>query len=112
MNWLALTEISQLDKIPDESNERSIVIFKHSTRCSISHMAKGRLDRSEGVFEIPFYYLDLIAYRDISNQIADKFQIHHESPQVLIIRKGECVYAESHSGIMIEEIAEQIKEYA
>ena len=112
MNWLPLSEISQLDQIIDQSNEQPIVIFKHSTRCSISHMAKGRLDRSEEIPETPFYYLDLIAYRDISNQIAEKFQVHHESPQILLIRNGECVYAESHSGIMMEEIAEQIKESA
>lgn len=110
MNWLPLTDVSQLDAITEKSNEQSVVLFKHSTRCSISHMAKGRLDRSEDIPDTDFYYLDLIAFRNISDEIAKRYQVHHESPQILLIRNGECVYAESHSGIIIEEILEEIKE--
>ena len=111
MNWLPLTQMSQLDEISDRSHENNVLIFKHSTRCSISSMAKGRLDSHE-FDNVPVYYLDLIAHRDISNQIAERFSVHHESPQILLIRNGECVYAESHSGIMVEEIEEQLAEYA
>lgn len=112
MKWLPLTHMSELDEIASLSQESNVVIFKHSTRCSISTMAKGRLDRSKDIESAPFYYLDLIAHRDISNEIAERFQVHHESPQILLIRKGECVYAESHGGIMIEEIEEQLAQYA
>ncbi len=108
MDWLPLTEISQLDIIADESRERNVVIFKHSTRCSISDMAKGRLDRSNAVKGVSFYYLDLIAHRHISDEIASRFQVHHESPQILIINNGECTYDESHSGIAIDEIKKQL----
>ncbi len=112
MNWLPLTDANQLDAIAEKSNARGVVIFKHSTRCSISHMAKGRLDRSDSITDVDFYYLDLIAYRSISDEIAKRFQVHHESPQILLIRNGECVYAESHNGIIIEEIQEQIEQHA
>lgn len=70
-------------------------------------MAKMRLEREEEPEGIKFYYLDLLSYRTISNKIADEFHVVHESPQVLLIKNGECVYEESHNGIAMEEIAEQ-----
>jgi bacillithiol system protein YtxJ len=70
-------------------------------------MAKGRLDRSVAPEGVAFYYLDLIRYRNISNKIAELFHVHHESPQILLIRNGECRYDESHNGISMEEIVAQ-----
>jgi len=107
MNWIALTEEAQLDQIKEQSKQQPVVIFKHSTRCSISDMAKGRLERKTAPENVQFYYLDLIRYRNISNDIAKVFGVHHESPQVLLIKNGECVYDESHNGISMEEIAEK-----
>ena len=107
MNWTALTEETQLETIVEESKTQPVVIFKHSTRCSISSMAKGRLERETAPDNVKFYYLDLITYRGISNSIAEKFKVHHESPQVLLIKDGECTYEESHNGITMDEIAEQ-----
>jgi bacillithiol system protein YtxJ len=107
MNWIHLTDEAQLDHIKLESNDQPVVIFKHSTRCSISAMAKMRLERADAPGTIKFYYLDLIRFRNISNRIAEVFGVHHESPQVLVIRNGECVYDESHGGIEMSEIVEQ-----
>jgi bacillithiol system protein YtxJ len=106
MNWIELTGLQQLDQIRQSSLERPQVIFKHSTRCSVSSMALHRLERSEAPAGADFYLLDLIRHREISNTIAESFSVYHESPQVLIIRNGECVYDESHSGINMEEIRE------
>lgn len=107
MNWIELTEEAQLDTIIEESKEHPVVIFKHSTRCSISFMAKSRLDKEETPDNIKFYYLDLIQYRPISNKIAELFEEVHQSPQILIIKNGECVYEESHNGINMDDILEQ-----
>ncbi len=107
MNWIDLTDESQLETIKALSNQQPVVIFKHSTRCSISSMAKNRLDRSTAPDSILFYYLDLLRFRPLSNKIAETFQVHHESPQVLLIRNGECIYDESHGGIDMTEITEQ-----
>lgn len=107
MNWIALTEEAQLDQIKEQSKQQPVVIFKHSTRCSISDMAKGRLERKTAPENVQFYYLDLIRYRNVSNNIAEVFGIRHESPQILLIKNGECVYDESHNGISMEEIAEK-----
>jgi len=107
MNWLELTNEQQLQMIVEQSKEQPVVIFKHSTRCSISSMAKNRMERETAPGNILFYYLDLIRYRNISNKIAEEFQVHHESPQILLIKNGECIYDESHNGISMGEIAEQ-----
>jgi bacillithiol system protein YtxJ len=104
MTWLKLEDDSTLEEITEKSKENPQVIFKHSTRCSISSMAKTRLERSTSPGNIDFYYLDLIAHRDVSSKVADKFNVFHESPQVLVIKDGQCVYDESHSGISMEDI--------
>ena len=106
MNWLPLTSIEQLDEISILSSQKPQLIFKHSTRCSISMVVKSRLEKSVTPEHIDFYYLDLLNYREISNQIASKFSVHHESPQVLLIVNGDCIYDESQMGITMDEIVE------
>lgn len=108
MKWIPLTTTAQLDDIRVKSIQKPQVIFKHSTRCSISSMALNRLEREEAPETADFYYLDLIQYRILSNEVAETFQVHHESPQILLIKNAECVYDESHQGISMQELAEQI----
>ena len=107
MNWIPLTDQNQLETIKDQSFTTPQVILKHSTTCSISKMALARLERAEAPTSIQFYYLDLLNYRAISNAIAEKFSVYHESPQILLIKNGECKFDESHGGIQMEEILEQ-----
>lgn len=108
MEWNKLTDISQLDEINVASNAEKIMIFKHSTRCSISSSALNRLERNwndeKDAVKIKPFYLDLIAHRDISNGIAQKWNIEHESPQVLVIENGKCTYHNSHMGIDYNEL--------
>ncbi|MDQ6814038.1 MAG: bacillithiol system redox-active protein YtxJ [Bacteroidota bacterium] len=108
MNWIELKREDQLNNIIEQSHFRPQVIFKHSTRCSISSMAKGRLERSLAPENADFYYLDLIAHRNISNKVSAAFDVFHESPQILVIRKGECTYDESHGSISMDEIEDQV----
>jgi bacillithiol system protein YtxJ len=108
MNWIQLQTETQLEEIREKSADRPQLIFKHSTRCSTSMLVKNRLERSGQPESIDFYYLDLIRYRPISNKIADTFRVHHESPQILLIRNGQCVYDESHTGITMDDIIDQI----
>jgi bacillithiol system protein YtxJ len=108
MNWKTLDSASQLEQIKTASAQQPVVIFKHSTRCAISAMVKSRLERAEAPGNVDFYYLDLIRHRDISNKIAADYAVEHESPQVLLIRNGECVYDESHNGISMDELRDVI----
>ncbi|MBK6937514.1 MAG: bacillithiol system redox-active protein YtxJ [Chitinophagaceae bacterium] len=107
MNWHQLSSEEQLKKIIEASYQKPQVIFKHSTRCSISGAARARLEKSAEPEGIEFHYLDLLSYRPLSNKIAETFHVHHESPQVLLIKKGECIFDESHLSIYMEEIIEQ-----
>jgi bacillithiol system protein YtxJ len=104
MKWIPLLNEEQIEDIKINSSHTPQVIFKHSIRCSISSMARNRLDRTETPDGIDFYFLDIINHRNISNKIAQDFHVQHESPQVLIINKGTCIYDESHSGIDMEDI--------
>lgn len=112
MNWIKLSSSEDLNKLKEESAEKPVIIFKHSTRCSISSMALNRLERSwseEEMNEVKAYYLDLISYRPVSDQIAADFNVPHQSPQVLIVKDGEAVYNTSHMGISYQEIKEIVK---
>lgn len=107
MEWQTLQHESQLDEIINVSNDHPVVIFKHSTRCSISSAAKGRLERhweNQNAKKLEAYYLDLLNYRNISNKIAEVFNVQHESPQALVIKEGKCVYTSSHYDISYEDL--------
>jgi len=103
MRWIQLETAEQIKQI--QQNPGYSVIFKHSTRCSISMMAKRKfeLDWTDLPEDISLYFLDLIKYRELSSQIAHDFHVHHESPQLLLIKDGECILDQSHSDISVEE---------
>lgn len=110
VNWIQLTELKTLEEIKRKSFDKPQVIFKHSTRCSISTMA---LNRFESKFDliankVDAYYLDLILFREISNEIAYQFNVTHQSPQVLLIINGECTYNASHSSINVGIVIEKL----
>jgi bacillithiol system protein YtxJ len=114
ISWNNLTDLEQLNEIILLSNESPVLIFKHSTRCSVSRMALKQFEAESlqcNVFtqdKVTPYFLDLIAYRDISNEIATRFQVVHQSPQVLLIKKGKSVYDASHSDIDANDLAERL----
>ena len=109
MEWIHLTDEEQLRNITEKSKEKAQVIFKHSNRCSISSVALQRLQKGKQPGEIEFYFLDLIRYRPLSNKIAEVFNVRHESPQVLVIKNGQCIFNESHLGIDMHDIIDQAK---
>ena len=111
MNWKPLESTAALQTLENESHEHPILIFKHSTSCSISGMALNRLERAWNDQETQgteAYFLDLIRYRDVSRQVAESFRVEHQSPQVLLIHKGECVYNTSHMGISYQALKDQL----
>lgn len=109
MNWLPLIAEQQLmdvNLLSEQSAVKAVVLFKHSTRCGTSSMALGRLERSWKLpdKEVPTYFLDLLKFREVSNKIATIYGIPHESPQILVIKNGKCIYASSHSEISVPDI--------
>ena len=101
VNWIPLTDLGQLNEIIEISVDKPVVIFKHSNRCSISRMALKQFENEFDLtqHQVTIYFLDLLAYRDISNAIALNFKVIHQSPQLLLIKNGESVYQVSHSDI-------------
>jgi bacillithiol system protein YtxJ len=112
MQWNKITQEESLNTIKEDSFKNPVVIFKHSTRCSISAMAWDRMQRSwkeSEVNSIKPFYLDIIAHRPLSNKIADDYNVEHESPQLLMISNGECVYNASHMEISYQEIKRRLQ---
>jgi len=112
MEWNTLSAADDLRRLQEESKEKRILIFKHSTRCNISRAALDRLERNwkaEEMAHIKPYYLDLISYRNVSNLIESQFGVVHESPQVLIIENGKAVYDSSHFDIDYQQIRNAAK---
>ncbi|WP_456378264.1 bacillithiol system redox-active protein YtxJ [Lutibacter sp.] len=110
LNWIALTESNQLLTIISQSKIKPILLFKHSTRCGVSRMALKSFERE---FDLPesvvdLYFLDLLKYRNISSEISEKFGVHHQSPQVLLVKDEQVIYNDSHYQISVDAIKKVI----
>lgn len=105
VTWIQFTNINQLNEIITQSVIQPVVIFKHSTRCSVSRMAlryfENEFNSSDKVI---LYFLDLLEHRAISNEIAARFEVIHQSPQLLLISNGKCIYNASHSSIEADSL--------
>ena len=105
VTWNQLTDLGELNEIITISEEKPVVIFKHSTRCSISRMAlkqfENQYDAQENI--VPYFFF-LLKHRDISNEIAIQFNVQHQSPQILVIKDGKSVYNASHSDIDADDL--------
>jgi len=98
--WQALTDVSQLNEIEKKSKTKTQVIFKHSTRCGISSMVMNQFISMYDIdANMDLYYLDLLSHRDVSNEVGYKFQVIHQSPQLLIIKNGSTIAHASHGAI-------------
>ena len=109
--WHALTETDQLAEIENESEKQPVVIFKHSTRCGISRMVLNNFERNYDLpkdKEVKLYFLDLLANRDISGEVADRFSVRHESPQMIILKDRKVVHHASHQSIELASVKEHI----
>ena len=110
MKWNQLESTEQWEAVIAASAQRPQIVFKHSTRCSVSKVAQTRLEGSQLPENGDYHFLDLIRFRDISNRIAADLKVTHESPQILIIRNGVCTFHESHLGITAKEISVELQD--
>lgn len=98
--WIGLNSIEQLEDISEKSKTKTQIIFKHSTRCGISRMVMNQFVSAYNVsIDADLYYLDLLNYRDVSNEVGYKFQVLHQSPQLVVIKNGVSVAHASHGAI-------------
>ena len=110
-SWHTISKDLDLSTIDELSKNQYCLIFKHSTRCSISTIAQSRLEKNWDIDDavIRPYYLDLIQYRNISNLIGTKYDVTHQSPQVLLIKDGISIYDSSHLDINVDNIKSMIQ---
>jgi bacillithiol system protein YtxJ len=109
MEWNMLADLGQLHEIIDLSHNKAVVIFKHSTRCSISRFALKQFENEFKLEDVVApYFLDLLAHRMISNEVATRFDVAHQSPQILLIKDGKAIYNASHSDIDAQNLMEFI----
>jgi bacillithiol system protein YtxJ len=104
--WKTIESLQELQEAEKASFEKPLVLFKHSTSCSISSMAKSRLEGASDGSSPTIYYLDLLSHRDISNEIASRFKVRHESPQVVVLDNGKVQYHASHGAINMNDLVE------
>lgn len=99
--WLGLSTTEQLNDLIQNSFQKPQIIFKHSTRCGISRMVKSQFEKDYNVEteEADLYYLDLLNYREVSHAVANKLEIVHESPQLIVVKDGKVFIGESHGAI-------------
>ena len=105
MHWIQLTDLAQLNEIYTLSFSHPVLIYKHSSRCSLSSLVLQRIEGEVPPPDLHFYFLDLVRFRNISDSVAEQYAVFHESPQILLIKNGECVYEESHYSISLQEAA-------
>lgn len=108
--WHPLTRLEQLQEIEQESKERTVAVFKHSTRCGISRMVLKSFEndiRQKDLENVKLYFLDLISNREISNEIASRFKVEHESPQLILIRDQQVIHHASHHSISAGDLEER-----
>jgi len=113
MKWNEIKTEEDLNTAVLESNAHPILIFKYSTRCAISDRVLSIFQHEwdsnkENNEKVTPYLLDLIQYRNLSNEIARRFKVRHESPQVLVIKEGECIYNESHGMVRFDDVIKSV----
>lgn len=99
--WISLNSLEQLKEISEKSKTKPQVIFKHSTTCGISRMVLNMFTNNYAIHgnQLDLYFLDLHAYREVSNEVGIHFQVLHQSPQLLIVKNGVTVFHTSHGAI-------------
>ncbi|WP_293892661.1 bacillithiol system redox-active protein YtxJ [Flavobacterium sp.] len=109
VGWRQLTDLGQLNEIVSESTDMPVLIFKHSTRCGVSRMILKQFENEFDLHEeITPYFLDILAYRSLSNEIANRFEVVHQSPQLIVIKDGKAVYNDSHESLDASQLEQFI----
>ena len=111
--WKVLTNANEIDELKKLSFEKPVAVFKHSTRCGISSMAKFELENGWDIDSdaLSLYYLDLLAYRNVSNSVAEALGVVHQSPQLLLLKDGEVVFYTSHHGVHLSGLKKALTDF-
>jgi bacillithiol system protein YtxJ len=81
-----------------------LLVYKHSNRCPVSTWAKRSLN-SVPVYPWPTVEVDVIGQRPLSQRIAGDLEVHHESPQLILVKHGKAVAQVSHDSVTADTVA-------
>lgn len=109
-SWKNLDTVEKIDVIIENSKHKLQIIFKHSKTCGISQSAYDKLESGFALLEgkVDFHYLDLLSYRSVSNEVAEKTGVLHQSPQIILLENGKVVYTVTHLAISPKKIVEHL----
>ena len=99
-NFIELKSADRLEELFAQSSEKPVVLFKHSLTCPISAGVYSEVSQADADINLVIVQTS----RDVSNEIARKTGIRHESPQAIVIKDGRAVYHASHYDITAEDI--------
>jgi len=105
-----LNDIEDLARALDESDRRPVLIFKRSNSCPISTKAYSQflsfLEQADS--NVSYNLVTVQEARDVSNEIASRLRLEHQSPQAILIRKGRTVWNASHFAITVESLSDAV----
>ena len=90
------------------SEERPIVIFKHSATCPFS--AAAQVEVAHAKHDVDIYGIVLQYTEDLKHEIADKLGVEHQSPQTIIVHKGKAISHQWRSEIQERKLKQAVKE--
>ena len=113
MQWHSIQSPDEVDVVQQRSHDKPQVILKHSTRCNISAMSKARLERAytDAADTLDWHLLLVVEDRPASNHAAEVFSVYHQSPQLMLIVNGECIFEETHGEIALQDTLDALREH-
>lgn len=105
-HFARIVDIKEFEELAEGSQTRPVVIFKHSLTCPISAAAYDQLAKFDGEVAL----VEVQRARELSNEIENRLGVAHESPQVIVLRKGQVVWNASHFRITADAVADAVSQ--
>lgn len=108
--WNVINETTQVDEVLERSHRQPQLLYKHSNRCGTCMFAKSEIESSSGEIKekAGMHFVDVIRSRAVSDYIAEKLNLRHESPQAILLVDGKVVWHNSHSAIKGNKILSKL----
>ena len=106
--FFRIDDRAALDGLLADSKQKPVIVFKHSTACSISSRAYREMEKVEGQVNI----LEVQSAREISRELANLTGVRHETPQVIVLRDGKAVWNASHFDVKAAAVAKAVESHS
>ena len=107
-NFFRIDDQATLENLISDSTQKPVIVFKHSTACSISSRAYREMEKLEGQVNI----LEVQSAREVSRELANRTGIRHETPQVIVLRDGKAVWNASHFDVKAADVMKAVESHS